>query len=421
MSQLPFADALNRNFRLQPMLKPKEDLWDIGRAALRAAGSRGRQGFGQHLDSIMQAKQQEQQRQFENEMAQYGLMWKQVEAKARAGDRRAKTLFDAAKVVVDRLDPNDVGTFFKNLDSLPDNTDPYAAVAQASQGLGVARDKESGFSLSPGQRRYDPGGKLIAEAPAKPEKPAAKYGPLALDERVGKYYQENLTTGKREWVSPPSGMELTVGEDGKVTLTTGSRKGMERRTRGDIESNLQGGREGLARLEQIAASYKPEYQELIPRLGFKWDEVKSRLPELFGNLEDADRNSLIEYTIFRREAIENINRYIKEITGAQMSAQEADRLRLAQPDPGEGVLGGDAPAVFEGKLMGAMRSLKLAYARYLYAYRNGLDPLDGSITIEDMPAIIDRRGDELEASMQDLEEEERRARVLQALSEEFGV
>ena len=191
-------------------------------------------------------------------------------------------------------------------------------------------------------------------------------GAPQFDENVGKYYQINPKTGKREYVASPSGMDIEVGPDGTIIRTGISRGGKDdtqRKTKGTIEGKLMANANNLARLDTIRRKYKRKFLEWGPRITARLLSWKSK----FGKKLSSEENKFIqEISGFTRDAIENINLYIKEITGAQMSNPEAGRIRLAQPDPGEGVFGGDAPEVFEAKLESAYASVKRAQARYTY-------------------------------------------------------
>ncbi len=224
---------------------------------------------------------------------------------------------------------------------------------------GYQRDLATGERVFPG-----------AEKPAVPQ-----YGTPQFDTQLGKFYQVNPKTGKREYTSPQTGMEITTPEGLTIRtgVRTGSTGGMEKRTRGDIEKKLVGAREGLARLRSIAAKYRPEFQEIPTRLGVAWTGLKARFGK--GGVSSEDRQALTEFADYRRDAISNINLYIKDITGAQMSATETDRLRLATPDPGEGIFGGDDPITFEAKLGSAIRDIEKATVRYEHYLSQGItDP-----------------------------------------------
>ena len=85
---------------------------------------------------------------------------------------------------------------------------------------------------------------------------------------------------------------------------------------------------------------------------------------------------LTEFKGFQRKAIENINLYIKEITGAQMSEKEATRLRLSQPDPGEQWYQGDDPITFKAKMDDVIKFAGASVARYDKYRSEGLSDTD---------------------------------------------
>jgi hypothetical protein len=112
---------------------------------------------------------------------------------------------------------------------------------------------------------------------------------------------------------------------------------------------------------------------------------------------------LTEYSDFRRNSLNNINLFIKEITGAQMSEREADRIRQAMPDPGEGLLDGDSSTQFESKWSSTMYSLRMIMARNIRLRKNGFDDqtiqklaqTDSLPSISDMKSEINKRGNQL--------------------------
>ena len=182
---------------------------------------------------------------------------------------------------------------------------------------------------------------------------------------------------------PPSGMVIEVGEDGTVVRTgvrgSSGDSGLAKKTIGDIEGRLFEAKEGLARLAQIKANFKPEFQTFATRGKAWWAGIKEKAGF---DIPDADLEGLQEFWAYRRGAIENINLYIKAITGAQMSEPEAVRIRQGIPDPGEGIFDGDNPSKFIGNVDDTIRSLSLATARFTYALQNGLDT-----TIKDEAAL----------------------------------
>ncbi len=84
-------------------------------------------------------------------------------------------------------------------------------------------------------------------------------------------------------------------------------------------------------------------------------------------VSDEQKARLTEFSRFRQDAYDNMNRYIKEITGAAMSETEANRLRKAMPDPEN-----DSPAAFKAKIDHSMEILQAAGERYQKLRTEGL-------------------------------------------------
>lgn len=61
--------------------------------------------------------------------------------------------------------------------------------------------------------------------------------------------------------------------------------------------------------------------------------------------------------------MQNLNQTIKDLTGAAMGVQEADRIIASLPNAGTDIFGGDSPTEFEAKLNNAVKQTKYALAR----------------------------------------------------------
>ena len=340
MADLPFADALSQSrSRISGMLRPpKEDLWDVGRAALRAAGSRGRQGFGQHLEAIMQAKRQEQKANLDAELANYEMMWKQVEANAASGDKKAQSLWNAAKPVLDKLEPSDIPSFYQKLDSLPDNTDPYAAVASASQGLAFTKDAEKGFTLSPGQVRYGPGGGVVARGPQKTEdKPLTQIAKLKSDYEAGRIAKDQYDAAVAKNLSR-SGMEIKVNEDGSVTIREGDVGAF-----GELESKSRrdDAKQAVERLtnmrEDVAAMI--ERVNADPTLAGAVGSVRRAGQTFIGALEDVGAGLGLTQATEMAQWADDIIEGLPEEERAEVRARFFDDPKLSQMRLFENTLG----------------------------------------------------------------------------------
>lgn len=190
-------------------------------------------------------------------------------------------------------------------------------------------------------------------------------------------------------VAPPR-HGITIDKDGNIQIG-GSSGGMQKKTRNDIEADIVQFGARKQRLSQISAGWKPDYNKIVPRVGFAWDTLKDK----FGTLDPNDQQQLQEFATFQQDALANINLTIKDITGAAMSNSEAGRIRLSEPDPGEGMFGGDGPAAFKAKLDNSLYKVDLAGARLNHLLENGIEYHTGDtggfagISLDDMESIMD--------------------------------
>uniref|UniRef100_A0A6M3IP38 Uncharacterized protein n=1 Tax=viral metagenome TaxID=1070528 RepID=A0A6M3IP38_9ZZZZ len=224
---------------------------------------------------------------------------------------------------------------------------------------------------------YDERGMPITEKIAESKKQESR---TELEKTVEKYNslppggEKQFYLARIKKLTETTGMKLTVDKDGNITFTQGALgkegfEGLSKKTQGQIEEKLLSGREQLSRMEKIAEGFKPDFLEIGTRLQNAWTGIKAKLGR---NVSKQDSSSLIDFKKFQRKAIENINLYIKELTGAQMSEKEAARLRLAQPDPGENWWQGDDPITFKSKMEDVLKSTRAGIARYEYYKAKGL-------------------------------------------------
>ena len=139
-----------------------------------------------------------------------------------------------------------------------------------------------------------------------------------------------------------------------------------KKTTDELQKGLLSSNENLARLEQAADMFDPDY--LTYQTGI--EQAALKVAEKAGvDIGESGREKITKVSKFKRNAIENLNLYIKEITGAQMSEAEADRLRKAVPDAEN-----DSPTEFKAKMDDAIEQLRKKQTRYAYALENGIEP-----------------------------------------------
>lgn len=168
--------------------------------------------------------------------------------------------------------------------------------------------------------------------------------------------------------TPKKGMKV-YDRDGNLIFEMGGTGDVTKKTMGTIEEKLLAGQESYTRLLGMESKFREEFQETGPRLGAAWTDIMSKLGK---DVSPEDKQFLIDFKKHQRTGIENINKYIKEMTGAQMSEKEADRLRLAQPDPGEKWYKGDSPITYKAKLDDTILGARAAITRYNYYKSKGI-------------------------------------------------
>jgi hypothetical protein len=188
------------------------------------------------------------------------------------------------------------------------------------------------------------------------------------------------------------------GDAGKM-IAESAQQGMPgKEARNEIEKRLFAATEQKARIGAIRASFKPEWQtvdEQLKQYGISW--VDSIGP-LRHKIPPAMRQSHAEYTQYRQDAFTNMNQYIKDMTGAAMSEQEAVRLRKGIPDPEK-----DGPTAFQAKLENSSAQADLAHARMNYLLRKGFQgkAWESGVSLERMQGIINQRGAQIEKIMRE--------------------
>jgi hypothetical protein len=195
----------------------------------------------------------------------------------------------------------------------------------------------------------------------------------------------------------------------------------------EIDERLINAKKALGRLSEIRRLYKPEYQTTETKVGMAITDILDRFQYTRGDVSDDDRKALSDYRQFRLSAIDNINRYIQEITGAQMSEAEAIRLRQGIPDAGDGLWGGDGPTSFSAKLDQTERLMRLSTIRFSYMKRNGFngdgEALESEMPLHKMEQIINQRSKKLyqDAVASGADQSTALRQTQKALRAEFGM
>jgi hypothetical protein len=245
------------------------------------------------------------------------------------------------------------------------------------------------------------------------EKFTGEYANLALTE-FGTADVSKLDPSQRKALDKlAESRGISKAKAGASTIYTGQ---LSKTTASDVEKGVITNADAITRLNNIQFSYKPEYQNIKYRANQAW---KTLVDKGIG-LPEPEKRQLAQYSQYKQNSLQNLNQTIKDITGAAMGIQEAERIIATLPNAGTGIFDGDSPTEFESKLNNAVKQTKYALARKNYALKNGLKWENTSL--DSMPKIIQSRGKEIEKQYNlDPKDPATKQTVLRQLAAEFGV
>lgn len=198
-----------------------------------------------------------------------------------------------------------------------------------------------------------------------------------------------------------------------INVNTGQ---LSKPTAGKVEEGVLADAAAITRLNSIQFSYKPEYQNIKFRTGQAWNTLKDK----FGALPETEKRQLADYSQYKQNSLQNLNQTIKDLTGAAMGVQEAERIIASLPNAGTDIFGGDSPTEFEAKLNNAVKQTKYALARKNYALKKGLNW--ESLPLDSLPSLINKRGKEIAAQYKlDLKKPADLQIIDRQLAAEFGI
>lgn len=171
-------------------------------------------------------------------------------------------------------------------------------------------------------------------------------------DQIAKIYQDQWTGAARRGQTNVN-IDLnkgTVSPD-KTTMT-------------QLQKKIVDSQGTLDRLSVIQSQYDPNYSTYSNQLKM-WGSAKYE--KLGGTLEPKNKAMLDRYTSWRALAFDHLNQYIKDISGAAVSVEEAKRLMKAQPNPQT-----DSPTQFKSKLDAQMLAMRMIKARAQYMVKNNI-------------------------------------------------
>lgn len=236
----------------------------------------------------------------------------------------------------------------------------------------------------------------------------------AMTPKPGRPVQVLGKDGKPMWATPGQavGMPAVPREGTQVNVNLPGEP--TKATVNQLQKTAENAIQGYTRLQALNRSWRPEFSTLGSKLKAAYFRAKSALG---AELPPDDREWLTQFETFKTRAINNVNLYIREMTGAQMNEHEAKRIHAGVPNKD------DDPVTFKAKMDTTMRDLALVSARARYAMQKGYTSLDEAPTLSSMRTIIDDRGKDIYQELLEagVPQDEARARAKSLVAQEFGL
>lgn len=211
------------------------------------------------------------------------------------------------------------------------------------------------------------------------------------------------------------GQGLSVTLPDGTTISDGGAQpfALPKTTQNQLGEDYKNALAGMSRLQGIVASVKPEYLTYAGQLKGAWQGLKAKAG---ANLSPQEREYMQGYHTWRSNTLDNLNLYIKEITGAAMAIPEAERIKATIPNTD------DDPVTFQTKLESTMKRLSLVGARSAYLLANPAVSL-GDVSLDRMQMIITDRANALYTGYLQQGMDERQARQQAAIeaAQQFGL
>ena len=213
------------------------------------------------------------------------------------------------------------------------------------------------------------------------------------------------------------------GDAGKMLADSANSSNLSKGVETQNDKEELGATGALATLNSIKDSYNAKYLN-VPNRFKMWGTA---LLDRYGTLADTDKKDLEGYTQFRQNAWHNLNRVLKDLSGTAVTENEMQRQLLDLPNPGKNIFDGDSPTEFAAKLRNSLAFQTSAIARSRWLRSKGFTgkPWEAGVSVEDMPAIINQRGKEIEQEFKQANPNATPMQLQQAttrkIKQEFGI
>lgn len=230
----------------------------------------------------------------------------------------------------------------------------------------------------------------ISQALRAPKGAVSPVGKLAQDLKAGVITQETHDMAAAKATALPKGISIRTNPDGTMEFVQGGSSAADLRnpTLNRLEDIALNAAEMGGRLNDIAESFDPRFLTIPNRLGNLMASGWAKIDPT--RVSPEAKQDLQAFSTFRRRAIDNINRVLKELSGGAITTSESGRLRQSLPDPGEGIFDGQDPITFKANLDDVLLSANKALVRAQFYKETGLPTKLDDIPLTDIKRVGDR-------------------------------
>lgn len=217
------------------------------------------------------------------------------------------------------------------------------------------------------------------------------------------------------------GITITTDKDGNTITTiggSGTDGDITKPTRNKVQEKILNAGDTLSQITSIKTKFKPEYQEFSTKAGMAWNSLKDKVNS--DSLMPQEKQKLDDFTQYRAEAGQLFALTLKDLSGVAVNPTEYKRAEVWLPNPGSGIFDGDSPTELKSKVERFEDFTRKALMKHAYIQNKGLTVND--VDVDQMPSLMQQRGDELTAELQStMEGEALKNAVKTQLADEFGL
>lgn len=217
------------------------------------------------------------------------------------------------------------------------------------------------------------------------------------------------------------------GDAGKMLVDAAQQGKIGKEAGNQNDKDQMAAIESVARLDGIAKSFDPKHLEIPNRIEQQFRSLQNKAGGILGKPTPEQQQELMKFAQFKQQSVKNAALYVKYLSGVAVSEAEFARIMQTLPNAGTGMFDGDSAPEFAAKMQQAVKDSKAAIARANYLRTQGFKgkPWEAGVGIDDMPALIDQRGQIIEQNLRqqnpNADPRQIQEGVRRQLKQEFGI